>query len=108
VQLAPAEDPAVTEAETGPDQAPAPPTAAQAGSNTLAPSAISLDRKTEELLEAVRTAGRFAEPRIDANRSATIRLAMSLLGEKFTPEEVVDQLRRRTAESKAPGRRRLG
>lgn len=75
--------------------------------NALAPSTISLDRKTEELLEAVRTAGRFAHPKVDANRSATIRLAMAILREQFSPEQIVAELRRRAPEPSGTGRRRL-
>jgi hypothetical protein len=75
--------------------------------NPLAPATISLDQRTEELLEAVRTAGRFARPRVDANRSATIRLAMALLGEQYTPAQVVEQLRRRTPPGTTTGRKRL-
>lgn len=75
--------------------------------NTLTPSTISLDRKTEELLEAVRTAGRFAQPKVDANRSATIRLAMAVLAEQFTAEQIVTELRRRAPARSGTGRRRL-
>ena len=38
-----------------------------------------LDRTTEEVLEAVRTAGRFSQPIVEANRSATIRLALQFV-----------------------------
>lgn len=95
-----------------PDQPGTPPTpvstsrSSDAG-NALAPSTISLDRKTEELLEAVRTAGRFAQPKVDANRSATIRFAMAILAEQFTPEQIVVELRKRAPTGAGTGRRRL-
>jgi hypothetical protein len=73
----------------------------------LAPSTVSLDRKTEEVLEAVRTAGRFSQPKIDANRSATIRLAVARLAEQLTPEQIADELRRRAPQSQGTGRKRL-
>ena len=75
--------------------------------NALAPSTISLDRRTEELLEAVRTAGRFAQPKVDANRSATIRFAMAILAEQFSPEQIVAELRSRAPAATGTGRRRL-
>lgn len=99
VQLPPSDNPSPTR----------PPARKSDGAaNSLAPSTISLDRKTEELLEAVRTAGRFAHPKVDANRSATIRLAMTILGEQFSPEQIVAELRRRAPEPSGVGRRRLG
>lgn len=82
-----------------------PPQAASTGA--LAPATISLDRKTEEVLEAVRTAGRFAQPKVDANRSATIRLAVARLTEQLSPEEIVAELRHRAPLRTGIGRRRL-
>ncbi len=76
--------------------------------NTLAPATISLDRATEHLLESVRTAGRFSSPRLDANRSATVRLALTILGETMSPEEIVAEMRRRGAQSAGTGRKRFG
>lgn len=73
----------------------------------LAPSTVSLDRRTEEVLEAVRTAGRFSQPKVDANRSATIRLAVARLTEQLTPQEIADELRRRAPHSQGTGRKRL-
>lgn len=73
----------------------------------LAPATISLDRKTEEVLEAVRTAGRFAQPKVDANRSATIRLAVVRLAEQLSPEEIAAELRQRAPLGTGTGRRRL-
>lgn len=58
-------------------------------------SSISLDRKSDELLEAVRAAGRLGRPKVDANRSATIRLALAMLGEQMTPDEIAAELCRR-------------
>lgn len=79
----------------------------RASEGALAPSTVSLDRKTEEVLEAVRTAGRFASPKVDANRSATIRLAVARLSEQLSPEEIAAELRRRAPKGQATGRRRL-
>lgn len=73
----------------------------------LSPSTVSLDRRTEEVLEAVRTAGRFSQPKVDANRSATIRLAVARLAEQLTPEEIANELRRRAPQSQGTGRKRL-
>lgn len=89
---------------TRPTGVPQPQTASP---GALAPATISLDRKTEEVLEAVRTAGRFAQPKIDANRSATIRLAVVRLAEQLSPEEIVDELRQRAPLGTGIGRRRL-
>lgn len=80
----------------------------RATEGALAPSTISLDRKTEEVLEAVRTAGRFASPKVDANRSATIRLAVARLSEQLTPEEIAAELRLRAPKAQAAtGRKRM-
>lgn len=103
------------------DQAAAAPAAAQpvqvspqavrtaAIDEVVAPSTISLDRKSDEVLEAVRAAGRFAKPKVDANRSATIRLALSLMAEQMTPDQIVAELRKRAPKAGAStGRKRLG
>lgn len=74
---------------------------------SLAPATVSLDRATEEVLEAVRSAGRFSTPRVDANRSATIRLAMARLAEQMTPEEIAAELARRAPKTTTAGRKRL-
>lgn len=69
---------------------------------------VSLDLRTEEELEKVRTAGRFARPKVDANRSATLRLAVAMLSEQLSPEEIVAELaRRRPADQQRVGRPRL-
>jgi len=85
----------------------APPKPQAPGKNDLTPATISLDRKTEEVLVAVGAAGRFARPKVDANRSATIRLAVAMLAKQLSPEEIVAELRQRAQPSAATGRKRL-
>lgn len=87
--------------------APQTPAKSQVVEGALSPSTISLDRRTEQVLEAVRTAGRFSQPKVDANRSATIRLAVARLAEQLTPEEIANELRLRAPQSQGTGRKRL-
>jgi len=87
--------------------APTPDPAPAAATSSLAPATISLDRAAEEVLEAVRAAGRFSTPRIDSNRSATIRLAIARLAEQMTPPEIAAELARRAPTTTTTGRKRL-
>lgn len=87
--------------------APTPEASPAAVTSSLAPATISLDRAAEEVLEAVRAAGRFSTPRIDSNRSATIRLAIARLAEQMTPPEIAAELARRAPPTTTTGRKRL-
>lgn len=73
--------------------------------DSLAKYSIYIDAKNDEFLETVRTAGRRS--RVDASRSAVVRLALSLLGESFVPAEVANELARRAPKTATVGRKRL-
>jgi hypothetical protein len=67
---------------------------------------IYLDEQTDSYLETVRAAARTAKPRVDATRSAVVRLALNRLAEQFAPTEVIAELQRNAAAHTGPGRKR--
>lgn len=86
---------------------PPPPQAAVPPAGTdLTKASIYLDESTDAYLETVRAAARTAKPRVDATRSAVVRLALNRLAEQFTPAEVVAELQRSAAAHSGPGRKR--
>ncbi len=96
--------------------APAAPPPAQSATDLSTPpeaealvrASIYLDQTTDTYLEDVRTAGRRSTPKVDASRSAVVRLALSRLAEQLTPAELVDELRSRADRAAGgPGRKRL-
>lgn len=97
---------------TAPAAAPAAPnssrpavTAAPA-TTELTKVSIYLDDPTDTYLEIVRGAARTARPRVDATRSAVVRLALNRLAEQLDPAAVVDELQRKAAGHSGPGRKR--
>lgn len=86
---------------------PPPPQAAVPPAGTdLTKASIYLDEPTDAYLETVRAAARTTKPRVDATRSAVVRLALNRLAEQFTPAEVVAELQRSAAAHSGPGRKR--
>ncbi len=75
------------------------------GANGVSKMSIYLDGSTDEFLEAVRVMGRASQPRVDATRSAVVRLAIAKLARDFSPAQVVEELLRCTAHN-GPGRPR--
>jgi hypothetical protein len=76
--------------------------------SALIRASIYLDDASDEFLEDVRVAARRATPKVDASRSAVVRLALLRLSDELSPAEVVEQLRRRSASAaNGPGRKRL-
>jgi hypothetical protein len=67
---------------------------------------IYLDDTTDASLETVRAAARATKPRVDATRSAVVRLALNRLAEQLTPAEIVAELQRSAAAHNGPGRKR--
>jgi len=67
---------------------------------------IYLDDPTDTYLETVRGAARTARPRVDATRSAVVRLALNRLAEQLDPASVVAELQRKAAGHSGPGRKR--
>lgn len=67
---------------------------------------IYLDDQADTYLETVRGAARTARPRVDATRSAVVRLALSRLAEQLDPAAVVAELQRKAAGHSGPGRKR--
>jgi hypothetical protein len=87
--------------------APAPaPAAAGASGTELTKVSIYLDESTDAYLETVRTAARTAKPRVDATRSAVVRLALNRLADQLSPTEVIAELQRNAAGHTGPGRKR--
>lgn len=77
-----------------------------AGGSELAKVSIYLDESTDTYLETVRAAARTTRPRVDATRSAVVRLALNRLAGQLTPGEVVAELQRNAAGHTGPGRKR--
>lgn len=86
----------------GPPSAAAP---SDAGSE-LTKVSIYLDELTDAYLETVRAAARTTKPRVDATRSAVVRLALNRLADQLNPTEVVAELQRNAAAHTGPGRKR--
>ncbi|CPU62833.1 Uncharacterised protein [Mycobacteroides abscessus] len=79
---------------------------APASGTDLTKVSIYLDDTTDASLEAVRAAARATKPRVDATRSAVVRLALTRLAEQLTPAEIVAELQRSAATHSGPGRKR--
>ncbi|MFV8319982.1 hypothetical protein [Mycobacterium sp. 23] len=86
-----------------PPQAGAPPSPAP---TELTKVSIYLDEPTDAFLETIRTAARFAKPRVDATRSAVVRLALNRLAQQLHPSDLVAELQRKAAAHTGPGRKR--
>jgi hypothetical protein len=67
---------------------------------------IYLDELTDAYLETVRAAARTTKPRVDATRSAVVRLALNRLADQLNPAQVVAELQRNAAAHTGPGRKR--
>lgn len=90
---------------------PLPPSVVQASAapapvTDLTKVSIYLDEPTDTFLETVRTAARFAKPRIDATRSAVVRLALNRLAEQLHPTDLIAELQRNASHHIGPGRKR--
>ena len=95
-----------------PLQATAPPTpiqpttpAAPAESEALVRTTIHLGAGEDSFLDEVRYAGRQSRPKIDASRSAVVRLALARLADEMSPEQVVAELKKRTPKTTPSGGR---
>jgi hypothetical protein len=88
--------------QSPPDVLPPPVT----GGTDLTKVSIYLDEVTDTYLETVRSAARTAKPRVDATRSAVVRLALNRLAEQLGPAEVIAELHRNAAGHTGPGRKR--
>ena len=84
----------------------APVTPPPAAGTDLTKVSIYLDDITDASLETVRAAARATKPRVDATRSAVVRLALNRLAEQLTPAEIVAELQRSAAAHNGPGRKR--
>lgn len=82
------------------------PPSRSAGGTDLTKVSIYLDEVTDTYLETVRSGARTAKPRVDATRSAVVRLALNRLAEQLDPAEVVAELQRNAAGHTGPGRKR--
>lgn len=98
---------AASEAPKAQPAAPAAPAAPPPAAGTdLTKVSIYLDDTTDASLETVRAAARATKPRVDATRSAVVRLALNRLAEQLTPAEIVAELQRSAAAHSGPGRKR--
>ncbi|ARV85390.1 hypothetical protein MYCOZU1_05931 (plasmid) [Mycobacterium intracellulare subsp. chimaera] len=77
-----------------------------AGGSELAKVSIYLDEHNDAYLETVRAAARTTKPRVDATRSAVVRLALNRLADQLSPADVVVELQRNAAGHTGPGRKR--
>ncbi|WP_137726565.1 hypothetical protein [Prescottella subtropica] len=68
----------------------------------LSPSTVYLGSEEDDFLEDVRAAGRRRPQRVDANRSAVVRLALNRLAEQLTHGEVVEEIHRQGKVSRGP------
>lgn len=94
--------------QPAPPAAAPPPAAAKPASTStdLTKVSIYLDEPTDSYLETVRAAARTARPRVDATRSAVVRLALTRLADQLNPTQVVAELQRSAATHIGPGRKR--
>lgn len=121
VAAAPAPAPATVETSPGVESPPAPKPVApvpqpapkvaevkpsQVEAQPLEKASIYLDPQSDEFLESARIAGRRSKPRVDASRSAVVRLALARLAEQMTPDQVVRELVLRAPAHTGEGRRR--
>lgn len=79
---------------------------AHSAPSDLTKVSIYLDDTTDTYLETVRAAARTTRPRVDATRSAVVRLALTRLADQLQPAEVVAELQRSAATHTGPGRKR--
>lgn len=106
------EEPAPTSDQAPPEQDPTPatpaaaPTAAGETPGDLSPRTIYLDRPSDDWLEDIAIAGRRAQPRVAASRSAVVRYALERLRADLEPHQVIDVLASRGDATTKPGRKR--
>ncbi len=98
-----AAEPAPTPAAASPLPRPA---VTPAAVTDLTKVSIYLDDQADTYLETVRGTARTARPRVDATRSAVVRLALNRLAEQLDPAAVVAELQRKAAGHSGPGRKR--
>ncbi|MEV8195012.1 hypothetical protein AB0P13_23300 [Rhodococcus pyridinivorans] len=66
------------------------------------PATVYLTAENDDFLEDVKRAGRRSQPKIDANRAAVVRLALTRLADQMTPEQVAQELAARAG--RRPGK----
>ncbi|WP_131536388.1 hypothetical protein [Mycolicibacterium aromaticivorans] len=104
-----APDPARPTPSVTPTSKPAPPepiAPAAANNSDLTKVSIYLDEQSDAYLETVRSAARNTRPRVDATRSAVVRLALTRLADELDAAEVIAELQRNAAGHTGPGRKR--
>lgn len=93
---------------TPPTASAAAPRSATVEVDELVKTTIHLGRADDALLNLVSFTGKQSTPKVDASRSAVARLALRRLAEAMTPEEIVEELRRKAPrETGLAGRPRL-
>lgn len=83
-----------------------PPSGTPGSSTDLTKVSIYLDETADSYLETVRAAARSTRPRVDATRSAVVRLALNRLAQQLDAAAVVAELQHNAASHSGPGRKR--
>lgn len=87
-----------------PERGPAP---AQVVASPLVKTTVHLGASEDYFLDEVSFAGRRARPKVDASRSAVVRLALRRLSEQMTATDILEDLRCQALPTATPGRKRL-
>lgn len=104
VALPPKTDAPVTPSESA-SQSVSRETAAEV--NSLVKTTIHLGKTDDTLLNLVSYTGKQSTPKVDASRSAVVRLALRHLAQAMTPEQIVEELRLKSSPMNSVGRPRL-
>ncbi len=75
--------------------------------NGLVKTTIHLGKTDDTLLNLVSYTGKQSTPKVDASRSAVVRLALRHLAQAMTPEQIVEELRLKSSPMNSVGRPRL-
>lgn len=101
---APAVAPAAPTAAGKPAETP--PAAPAIAAAPLIRSTIHVDAEVDDFLESVRSVGRRRAEKVDATRSAVVRLAVQRLAVQLSADQVVDELAKRGPAGTGIGRPR--
>lgn len=75
--------------------------------NDLMKTTIHLGKTDDTLLNLINYTGKQSTPKVDASRSAVVRLALRHLTQAMTPEQIVEELRLKSSQTNSVGRPRL-
>lgn len=75
--------------------------------NDLVKTTIHLGKTDDTLLNLISYTGKQSTPKVDASRSAVVRLALRHLAKAMTPEQIIEELRPKSSSINSVGRPRL-